>query len=351
MLWAAILAGGAGTRFWPESRRANPKQFLTVFGKKTLLEETIDRISPVIPRSRILVITQKAYTARVRKLTGLPPSQILGEPIGRNTAPCAVVSAEWVMRRDPKGVLAILPSDNQIKKTKIFRKALLRAGKICEKNPYPLTFGIRPSIPHTGYGYLEMGQALPGNKGIFYLKRFHEKPTPAKARKYLKSGNVFWNSGMFVWNAQAIERSARKYQPKIHAISKRIMDGNFEKNFKKLYPEMPSISIDYGFMEPMRGNILTLPLDIGWSDLGGWLAYADLKAKDLNQNTCDKNAVFIRSQNNILKTDKRMLALVGVKDLIVIDTPDALLVCHKDKAEHIREVVDWLKKNKAFRYL
>ena len=354
MFWAVIMAGGKGTRFWPESREASPKQFLSLFGNKTLLEETATRIAPVISRSRWLVVGQKSKTSLIRKKLNLSPSQVIGEPVGRNTAPCLVLTAALMVKRDPEAVLAMLPADNRVEKTKVFQRALKAACQTAERSRLPVTFGIRPSFPHTGYGYLEMGRpaSRAGGFRIYHLKRFHEKPALQKARHFFKSGRFLWNSGMFVWRADGILEASRRLLPEVYACAMKIAEADsFNAAMKKHFHKMPSISIDYGLMEKMRNKILTIPVDLGWSDVGGWKTLSDLLKLRGDKNVSLGSVVSVNSRGNFIKAGKRLVTLVGVKDLIVVDTADALLVCHKDHTESIRELVIELKARRMHQYL
>lgn len=354
MDWAVIMAGGKGTRFWPESRAATPKQFLSLFGKKTLLEETAARIAPVVSKKRWLIVTQQEKTKYVGRTLKLASSQVLGEPAGRNTAPCLILTAALIARQDPKAVLAMLPADNRVEKTEVFRRALKTAFRTAAKTGWPVTFGIRPSFPHTGYGYLEMGRqaAKAGAFRIYQLKRFHEKPDVRTAQKFFKSGRFLWNSGMFVWRADAILEAARRYLPGAHDLALRIAEAKATgAAMKRFFPLMPNISIDYGLMEKMEGKILTVPVDIGWSDVGGWKTLAELLKRSGHDNVLAGNAIPVKSSGNFVKGAGRLVALVGVRDLIVVDTPDAVLVCHKDHTEDIRELVEEIKTRNMNHYL
>ncbi len=349
MNWAVIMAGGRGTRFWPESRNATPKQFLSLFGSKTLLEQTADRLSGVVTRDRIVVVTQQSKMPLVRRLLKISSGQVIGEPVGRNTAPCMILAAEQIFRKDPEAVISLLPSDHHIAEPRAFKDSMQAAYKAAQSTGLPVTFGIRPSGPFTGYGYLEMGPVLKkeGRFSIHRLKAFHEKPSREKAVRFLKTGRFLWNSGMFVWRADRLLEAAREYLPEAHALAVRIAGRNFEANMKRLFPKMPNISIDYGLMEKMKGRILTLPVDFGWSDVGGWNALSELLSSDKAGNVCIGKSVLVRSSGNFVKSPKKLVALVGMKDFVVVDTPDALLVCPKSETESIRDVVEKLKKSGA----
>lgn len=346
-LWSLIMAGGAGTRFWPESRSHRPKQFLSLVGKKTLIEQTLDRVHPAIPPRRVLVITNRRHASLVKKLLKISSSQIVGEPMGRNTAPCAVLAAAYFFRKDSNAVMAILPSDHKILKEVLFKKALNAAAKLAAQTKMPVTFGIKPSFANTGYGYLEMAAHFKkmGGFSAYRLKCFHEKPDAAKAQNFFESGKFLWNSGMFVWRADALLEAAREHLPEAYHLAFKILDAGMEKGLKKYYSQMPNISIDFGLMEKLAGKILTVPIDIGWHDLGGWLAFEEFWEKDAHGNAVRGKAVFVDSKNNLVKSDK-LVAMIGVEDFVIVDTEDALLVCPKSKSEGIRQLVQALKERK-----
>ncbi len=352
-LWAVLMAGGSGTRFWPESRAGRPKQFLTIFGKKTLLEDTTARLKTVVPPGRIIAVTQKEQVPLVSKLLKLSRSQVIGENVGRNTAPCAVLAAALIHRRDPEAVLALLPADHRIGEEKKFQKALEAAAKVATEQRMPVTFGMKPLFPHTGYGYLEMDRFFTRKEDFsFYkLKCFHEKPSLPKARRFLKAKRYLWNSGMFVWRADALLEAAKKYLPEAYKLAQKILDVGLDSGMKRFYAAMPNISIDYGLMEKLAGKILSLPVDIDWHDLGGWQAFADLWPEDGNKNIVKGNALLVESSSNIVKAGGRLVALLGVKDLVVVDTPDALLICPKSETESIRKIVQAIKQKNLQKYL
>jgi len=345
MLWAVIMAGGQGTRFWPESRRAKPKQVLKLFGSKTLLEETLERIQTLIPADRVLIVTQEDKIALARKIAGRSV-QVIGEPVGRNTAPCLILAAAWIMKKDPEAVIAVLPSDHLITNKKIFRKALTAAARAAEAKRLPVTFGIRPGYAATGYGYLEMKRESERIAGfsLHPLKRFHEKPALKTAQRFVKAGNFLWNSGMFVWKAREVLNAASLYLPETYALALKIVKGGLQKNMRSHFKRMPAISIDYGLMEKMTGRILCIPVDFGWSDVGSWKAIADLLPRDKGGNAVSGEIILYRSSNNFIKSGERLIACVGVRDLIIVDSVDSLLICGKDESENIRSVIEELER-------
>ncbi|MDP3919826.1 MAG: sugar phosphate nucleotidyltransferase [Candidatus Omnitrophota bacterium] len=353
MLWAVIMAGGRGTRFWPESRHKLPKQFLNLFGKKTLIEETVDRLTAIIPKSRMIVVTQADKVSLVARSTGIRRSQILGEPVGRNTAPCAAWGAAIALKNDANAVIALMPADHRIDNGNVFRRALKSAARVAETEGFPVTFGIQPTYAFTGYGYLEKGAKVTRQGGftVYCLKRFHEKPTRARAKQFLRKRRFFWNSGMFVWRAENLLSATERYLPAVSRVLNRLMARGGMRQLGKLYAKMPNISIDYGLMEKLKGKILTIPVSMGWNDIGGWQALADLYPEDRNGNVLLADSVCIESSGNIVKACGKLVALVGVKNHVIVDTPDALLICSKEKTENIRSVTEHLKKNHKKRYL
>lgn len=350
------MAGGRGTRFWPESRYKLPKQFLPFFGKRTLLEESVLRVKNIIPRNRQIIFTLQDKIPATQKILKIAKAQIVAEPIGRNTAPCAILAAMMVSLKDPQAVMAILPSDHHVQDPKIFSQAVKAAGEVAGETGFPVTFSIQPRYAHTGYGYLEKGELYKKHNGFFVykLKRFHEKPDAHTAKRFLESGNFYWNSGTFIWSAKAILEAAKKHLPKAYELSETILfgKGSFQSKLKKYFPLMPNTSIDYGLMEKLGGNILTMPVDFGWSDVGGWQSLPELFGKTKEGNTVFGKAVLVESGNSIVKTNpKKLIALLGVQDLVVIDTPDALLIAHRSRTESIRQIVDVLEKQNLKQYL
>ncbi len=353
MLWAVIMAGGSGTRFWPESREATPKQFLRVFGKKTLLEQTFERLKPLISPRHTLVVTQKDKVSRVRALMKkVPAAQVVGEPVGRNTAPCAVLAARMALEKDPEAVIALLPADHRIEDEAAFRRALKHAALVAQSTGLSVTFGVKPAFAHTGYGYLELGGIFSkGALPVFRLKHFHEKPDLKRAQKFFKAGRFLWNSGMFVWKASALLEAAQKYLPEAPQIAEKIVRAGVKPGMDKFYAGMPNISIDYALMEPLKGKILACPVDFGWNDVGSWESLRDLHPADKEGNIVLGEPLLIESGGNIVKTGKKLTVLLGMKDHLVVDTHDALLICPVSHAQSIRKVVHALKAKKLRRHL
>ncbi len=349
MNWAVIMAGGSGTRFWPESRRRRAKQFLNLFGPKTLLEQTFDRVRKVVPSSRILVFTALDKAASTAKLLRIPRSQVIGEPVGRNTAPCAAWAASLVLRKDPSAVLGIFPADHFIKEEAIFAKVLRIAYAQAEEQGMPVTLGIKPDQPHTGYGYLEIAGKKAAVRGtpVFFLKCFHEKPGFAKARAYFRSRKFLWNAGIFIWRADCLLETTRRELPAVFKAVVRIASGEIPAaTVKKIFAKVPRISIDYGLMEKLSGGILAIPVAMGWNDVGSWATLREVLPVDRRGNLSIGNNLLVESSGNVVKGSGRLIATVGLKDHVVVDTGDAILVCPVDKTESIRKIVQALEKKK-----
>jgi mannose-1-phosphate guanylyltransferase len=352
--WAVIMAGGSGTRFWPESRKHRAKQFLNLFGRKTLLEQTFDRIKKFIPPSRILVFTALDKAAATAKLLCIPRSQVIGEPVGRNTAPCAAWAASLILQKDPSAVLGIFPADHFIKDEAAFVKALRVAYEQADQEGMPVTLGIKPDQPHTGFGYLEMAGKKVSVRGtnVFFLKGFREKPKLALARKYLRSGKFLWNAGIFIWRADCLLETTRRELPAVFEKVVKIAAGKLSPAaIKKLFTKVPNISIDYGLMEKLSGGILTVPVSMGWNDVGSWASLGSLLPLDRSGNLSLGHNLLVESSGNIVKGAGRLIATVGLKDHVVVDTRDAVLVCPLSETESIRKIVTELQKKNMHRFL
>ena len=354
MNWAVIMAGGSGTRFWPESRKHRAKQFLNLFGPKTLLEQTFDRVKKTIPSSRILVFTALDKAASTAKLLHIPRSQVIGEPTGRNTAPCAAWAASLILKKDPSAVLGIFPADHFIKDEAAFAKVLRVAFGQADESGMPVTLGIKPGQPHTGYGYLEIAGKKTTIHGtpVFFLKRFHEKPGLSRARAYFRSKKFLWNAGIFIWRADCLLETTRRELPAVFkAVVKLAAGGISSATAKKLFTKVPNISIDYGLMEKLSGGILTVPVSMGWSDVGSWATLGDLLPVDRGGNLSIGNNILVESSGNIVKGTGRLIATVGLKDHVVVDIGDAVLVCPVNETESIRKIVVELQKRNMHRFL
>ncbi|HHJ38495.1 MAG TPA: mannose-1-phosphate guanylyltransferase/mannose-6-phosphate isomerase [Methylothermaceae bacterium] len=363
---AVILSGGSGTRLWPLSRVAYPKQFLALTGNKTLLQQTVDRVRCLeqshheIARCTTLVVCNEAHrflvAEQLREL-GLSHPAIILEPVGRNTAPALTVAALLARQEDNDPALVVMPSDHVIRHQEIFCETLAHAVKLAQEG-YLITFGIVPTHPETGFGYIRKGDAF--DKSAFVLDAFEEKPNLETAREYLASGQYLWNSGIFVMRASVWLEAIERFRPDILAACQQALErGQQDADFFRLDPtqfaQCPSDSIDYAVMEKITshnpGSALVLPLDAGWSDLGAWPAMWDVSETDEHGNIL-RGDVFIEDvEDTLVYANDRLVAAIGVKDLIVAETTDAILVTHKDCAQKVRSVAEYLKQAGRYEYL
>lgn len=342
MNYAVILAGGTGTRFWPFSRELEPKQFMQIIGDKSLLQDTVRRIEGLIPSKNIYIITNLKYFYEVKHQVahfGIPDKNIILEPQGKNTAPAIGLCARLISKFDKDACLAVLPSDHFIKNTQNFKKCLKKAVNLAKEGML-VTLGIRPDSPSTGYGYIKVKKS---KDGYFAVEKFLEKPDLPKARAYFKDKNFYWNSGMFVWKASVFLDEMRKYLPKLHSLLRAIRTVD---DIEKVWPKIDSISVDYGIME-RSDRIALIPADFYWTDLGSWDAVNALLPKNKKGNVIQADCLDLDSCGvSVFSRGNRFISLIGLKDLIIADTPDALLVCDKHKAQDVRKVVELLRSNK-----
>ncbi|HVO21114.1 MAG TPA: mannose-1-phosphate guanylyltransferase [Anaeromyxobacter sp.] len=347
-----IMAGGAGTRFWPLSRRNRPKQFLALAGDAPLLAATVQRLPPLAKADRTYVVLgpQHAPVAR-RLLPTIPEENFIVEPCARNTAPCVGLAALHVGARERKGIMAMLPADHHVARPEAFREALVAAAQLADTGAIA-TIGIRPSRPETGYGYLRVGPRITVRgkvkvHGVAHkVARFVEKPDVATATRYLADGGYLWNSGIFVFRADVILEEMGRTMPilrkQLETINRTLGTPNYSRTLKKVYPECPSISIDYGVMEKSQ-RIAVVPADFGWSDVGSFAALSEVRETDGSGNVLDGEAMVLGGRNDVvLASGGRPLAVIGLDDVIVVDAGDAVLVCRRDRAQDVRKAVDEL---------
>lgn len=356
-MFAVIMAGGKGTRFWPRSREKMPKHLLDIQSEKSLIRETVDRIRPLVPPERTLVVTGRSHALELmRLLPEIPAENILIEPVGRNTAPCIGLAALHIQLRAGDAVMLVLPSDHRIADEKQFLHVLKTAAKSAESDGTLVTIGITPTGPATGYGYLEQGQrvAEEGDLKICRVKSIREKPDLDTACDFLIRGGFLWNSGMFVWKASTILAEIGRYLPEINrgllAIDEALGTDNEEDIIEKTYPLLPSVSIDYGVMEKAE-NVLVIPGDFGWSDLGSWDALWEESPKDENGNAIRGRFIGIDSGDSLVYSPEKLVAIVGVRDIFVVETKDALLICRRDRSQDVRKVVEQIEKEGLKEYL
>jgi len=342
---AVIMAGGAGTRFWPASRAALPKQFLPVLGDKSMIRLTFDRLTPFIAADRIFVVTAASQAELVKQhLPEMPSENIIIEPFGMNTAPCIALSVAYLERRYSSGeTMLVLPADHYIQDTAAFLASLHLADHVAQQGSL-VTFGIIPTYPATGYGYIEASQPI--GDGVLSVSRFKEKPDYDTATFFLSKGNFYWNSGMFAWTLASIAQAFETHLPQALGVARevcRLWDADADPALvNHAYGTMPRVPIDIGVMEPAT-NRAVIPVSYGWSDVGGWKALADLSPSDPAGNRFPAGGMAIDAANNYAYTDK-YIAFIGVNDLCVIETPDAILVTPKDRGEEVKAIVDELKK-------
>jgi len=357
--YAVILAGGRGTRFWPLSRAHKPKQLLTILGRKSLIQETIDRIAPLFRRANTLVVAVADHSKAIRReLPRLPERSFLSEPQGNNTAPCIGLVALELMARDPDAIMTVLPADHWISDSGPFRRTIRAAMRLAEKRDLLITIGIRPRYPETGYGYILKGEKLPGPWGAsaYQVRGFKEKPSLKKAAQWIHRG-ALWNSGIFVWKASTLLASLRRFTPSLFHSLERIQDearglwlGSSHPRLRALlkreYQKMASLSIDYALLEKAgaEGKVLTLEASFGWSDVGNWAALHRLLPKDREGNAAIGKWFGRDSRDCLVYSPKRLVALLGTRELVVVDTPDALLVCDLKQAQEVRDLVEELQK-------
>ncbi len=351
MTYALIMAGGVGSRFWPSSRRNKPKQFLNLIGDQSLLQQTVDRIKPIIPEERILVITNAEYSDLVQKqLPNVPQENIIGEPIGRNTGPCIAFASKIIYEKDPQASLVVLPSDHYVNDNDTYRKVIEAGIEKASSGQNLLTIGIKPFRPETGYGYIQFEESDAEKSNFFSVhpvKTFAEKPDLQTAARFLESGDFLWNSGMFVWRVESILSEFEKHQPDIYQACTKVKTGS-EPELKEFYDNSLSISIDYGIMEK-SDSVYVIPADFGWSDVGSWMSLYEISEKDEDGNVIDADTTALYETNNcyIQSKNDRIVSVVGLQGVAVIDTHDALLVCRLDASQQVKNVYESLKNGKA----
>lgn len=344
-MYALIMAGGAGTRLWPRSRAATPKQFLPLLGERTMLQQTVDRIAPIIGPEHVLVVTGERYIDVVaEQLPDVPRDNIIGEPSGKGSAPAIGLGALHIRRDDADGVMVVLSSDHQIGKPEVFQQALQAAEQVA-RDGYLVTLGIQPTAPHTGYGYIERTTALGSfnNFQAYDVARFVEKPDRATAEEYLATGLYSWNAGIFVWRADAIMNAFERYMPGLYQQLDTIATTGAapgDDAFNHVWDQIAPITIDYGVMERAE-RVAVLPVDIGWSDVGDWDTLAALV--DAEAPTTEHVAVDT-ANTLVYSAERKVVATVGLEDFLVIDTGDALLVAPRDRAQDVKKIVDELRR-------
>ncbi len=351
-MYAVVMAGGSGTRFWPASRRKRPKQFLNITGKGPMVVETCNRLSPLVPDNEMIIILGKDHEEEAEHLFKGREIHILAEPVGRNTAPCIGLGAVYAEHLGCKGAIAFLPADHYIRDEKSFLSALNMAARLAEKGGI-VTLGIVPTRPETGYGYIKRDDARKGQNGNYYaVSSFVEKPDFDTARKYLTHGGYYWNAGIFVSTPETILREMEIHLPHVYAglmeIKESIGTDSFLHTFEKAYNRMESVSFDYGIMEKTEADVYVVPCECGWSDVGSWGALYEMRSSeyDENGNLVEGDALLIDCRKCFVSArGGRLVATLGLENCVVVDMPDSILVADLNRSQEIRKVVDNLKKN------
>jgi len=357
-MYVVILAGGSGTRFWPLSRTRTPKQLMSVFGGKSMLQRTVERVLPLSPQ-RVMVVTnalQAEETARQLAELGDFPVDIIAEPVGRNTAPAIALAAAIIAARDPAATMLVLPADHYIRNEEEFCRVVTAAAAAATTGAL-VTLGIEPTRPETGYGYIE-ADTVPCGGSVYRVRRFVEKPDAVRAAEFLAARNFYWNSGMFIWQVGAIRQELERQMPELAAAiatlaGDTVADGAALKTWiERIYPGIKGESIDYGVMERAE-NVLVIPASFGWSDVGSWSALPEViePAGDGNVAIAVAGLIAIDATNSLVYGDGKLAALVGVDGLIVVDTPDAILVCRQDRAQDVKKIVEQLQQKGLAEYL
>jgi mannose-1-phosphate guanylyltransferase len=365
--YAVILAGGRGTRFWPRSRTRTPKQLLNIIGADTMLQQTAARLSPTFSPANLWIVTNEDQAAEVRKqLPRLAKNHVLAEPMGRNTAAAIGLAAIHLRHQHGDAVMAILPADHYIAQCAKYRALVQSALRIATEPGQMAVLGIPPTRPETGFGYIERGKtAHRARKFLVYdVRQFTEKPSLPVAKKYVASGRYFWNAGMFFWRVSTFLENLRRYVPKTHAalekLAQTIGTSRYASALRRIYPRLENISVDYAILEPATRNakhpvVHVLPAEIGWSDIGSWEAVHELIAastqnnrreKQTSGNICSGAHFALDANNNFLWSPKKFVAAIGVHNLVVVETPDALLICPRDRAQDVGKIVKYLEAQK-----
>lgn len=355
---AVILAGGRGTRFWPRSRKRTPKQLLNIVSEKTMLCETVERLTPLFPADHIWAVTNDEQADAVhRELPNVPRAQILSEPVGRNTAAAIALAAIHLAQKHGDVLMAVLPADHYIANAARYRK-IVRAAMALASTPGNLVvLGIPPTRPDTGFGYIERTNALarPGGSSAYAVKRFTEKPDLARARKYVASTKYFWNAGMFFWRVSTFLECLRKFLPRtwraLGTLQQFIGTPEYPRSLNEFYSRLENISVDYAVMEPATRpgapeRVFVLPANIGWSDIGSWAAVYELLARKKNQNVSNAGVFTLDANGNFIWSGGKFAAVIGVNDLVIVDTNDALLICPRERAQDVGQIVKWLEEKR-----
>jgi mannose-1-phosphate guanylyltransferase len=355
-VYAVILAGGRGTRFWPRSRTRTPKQLLNIVGKDTMLEQTVARLKPLIPAEHIWTVTNAEQAAAVRKqVPAAARKRVLTEPMGRNTA-VAIGLAAIHVRHAARGdaLMAVLPADHYISQPQKYREIVYAALDVAREPGRMVVLGIPPTRPETGFGYIERTDESIGVKGfpVYAVRRFTEKPELKLAQEYAATVNYHWNAGMFFWRVSTFLENLKRFLPKTHVALEKLAESigtrSYERKLRAIYPKLENISVDYAVLEPATRldgppRVFVIPAEVGWSDIGSWAAVYQLLAKNSGENVLASDGLTLDAEGNFLWSPSKFVAAIGVRDLIVVETPDALLICPRDRAQDVAKIVKRLE--------
>ena len=347
---AVIMAGGKGERFWPKSRSSYPKQFLSLTSDgETMIQKTIKRLLPIVDTEDIFIVTNENYVPLINEqLPDIPSENILAEPVARNTAPCIALAAAVISKKyNEDAVMMVLPSDHLIKYDELYTDTMRHAVKVAKKGENLVTVGITPTYPETGYGYIKFCSAADEDMaGVYKGDKFVEKPCRETAKEYLNSGRYLWNSGMFVWKVSSIMNNFKKFLPDMYEgylrMRETALTGSFRETLAECFENFRSESIDFGIMEKAE-NIYTLSGSFGWDDVGSWLALEKINKTDECGNYVSGDVISIDTNRSIICGNKKLIAALGVEDIIIVDTDDAMLICSKDHTQQVKKVIETLK--------
>lgn len=344
---AVIMAGGSGKRFWPESRMHRSKQFLDLTGNGPMIVETVRRLLPLVSRENIWVVAGEKDAPNLKSRTlGVPPGNILLEPEGRNTAPAMALAAMRIERRDADAVIAATPADHAVGNPSAFRSVLRKGFRLARRTGRIVTLGISPDHPATGYGYIERGTPFSGAEGVFVVRRFTEKPDLRTARRFLRSRRFYWNSGVFVVRAATYRNRVARFLPAVHReLEEALRDAggrDLRNRLRRAYARMPSISVDYGILEKEEG-ILVIPSEFGWSDIGTWRSLYEFLGGE-GENVTSGKVILTDCRGSLVRSDRGVVAVIGMEDVMVIRDGDAVLVCPRHRSEEVKEIAEEVKR-------